>query len=150
MRPGPPRDPHRGIFTRPVVTLMTVGGVWSALVNLGLFVWALRSGRPADEAMTLVFVSLVMIQFFKAYNYRSDRHSVLRRPFANRWLNLAVVWEMALLILIVHLPFLERAFGTHRLTLFEWLLTAGLAFSVTPVLELAKWMERRGWFGKLD
>ena len=25
-----------------------------------------------------------------------------------------------------------------------------LAFTVSPVLELAKWMERRGWFGKLD
>ncbi len=146
----PPRDPRRGIFTRPVVTLMVVGGVWSALINIGLFVWALQSGRPAEEAMTLVFVSLVMIQFFKAYNYRSDRHTILRRPFANRWLNLAVLWEMALLILIVHLPFLERAFGTFALTSFDWLLTVGLAFTVTPVLELAKWMERRGWFGSID
>ena len=35
----------------------------------------------------MTFVSLVLIQFFKAYNFRSDRHSVFRRPFANRWLN---------------------------------------------------------------
>ena len=146
----PPRDPRHGIFTRPVVTLMLVGGVWSALVNLGLFVWALRSGRPREEAMTLVFVSLVMVQFFKAYNYRSDRHTVLRRPFANRWLNLAILWEMALLVLIVHLPFFERAFGTYALPPADWLLAAGLAFTVTPVLELAKWMERRGWFGEVD
>ncbi|HEX6901848.1 MAG TPA: cation-translocating P-type ATPase [Thermoanaerobaculia bacterium] len=146
----PPRDPRHGIFTRPVVTLMLVGGVWSALINLGLFVWALRSGHPREEAMTLVFVSLVMVQFFKAYNYRSDRHTVLRRPFANRWLNLAVLWEMALLVLIVHLPFFESAFGTYALSLADWLLVAGLAFTVTPVLELAKWMERRGWFGQVD
>ena len=146
----PPRDPRHGIFTRPVVTLMLVGGVWSALINLGLFVWALRSGRPREEAMTLVFVSLVMVQFFKAYNYRSDRHTVLRRPFANRWLNLAILWEMALLVLIVHHPFFERAFGTYALPLADWLLAAGLAFTVTPVLELAKWMERRGWFGEVD
>ena len=25
-----------------------------------------------------------------------------------------------------------------------------LAFTVSPVLELAKWFERRGWFGKMD
>ncbi len=91
-----------------------------------------------------------MIQFFKAYNYRSDRHTVLRRPFANRWLNLAILWEMALLVLIVHLPFFERAFGTYALPPADWLLAAGLAFTVTPVLELAKWMERRGWFGEVD
>ena len=40
----PPRDPRTGIFTRPVVTLMVVGGVWSTLVNLGLFAWALQLG----------------------------------------------------------------------------------------------------------
>ncbi len=27
----------------------------------------------------MTFVSLVLIQFFKAYNFRSDRHSVLRQ-----------------------------------------------------------------------
>lgn len=27
-----------------------------------------------EEAMTMTFVSLVLIQFFKAYNYRSDRN----------------------------------------------------------------------------
>ncbi|MBM3495759.1 MAG: cation-translocating P-type ATPase, partial [Armatimonadetes bacterium] len=77
-----PRDPRSGIFTRPLVTLVLVGGLWSALVNLGLFTWLLRSGRPLPEAMAMTFVSLVLIQFFKAYNYRSDRFSVLRRPFA--------------------------------------------------------------------
>lgn len=145
-----PRNPRVGIFTRPVVTLMMLGGIWSALVNLGLFIWALGSGRGLEQAMTMTFVSLVLIQFFKAYNFRSDRHSVLRRPFANKWLNLAILWELALLSLIVYLPFLHDAFGTYALTVTDWLIVAGLAVTVVPVLELAKWMERRGWFGSLD
>ncbi len=145
-----PRNPRVGIFTRPVVTLMMLGGIWSALVNLGLFIWALSSGRGLEQAMTMTFVSLVLIQFFKAYNFRSDRHSVLRRPFANKWLNLAILWELALLSLIVYLPFLHDAFGTYALPLTDWLIVAGLAVTVVPVLELAKWMERRGWFGSLD
>ncbi|HEX2269177.1 MAG TPA: cation-translocating P-type ATPase, partial [Pyrinomonadaceae bacterium] len=89
----PPRDSRRGIFTRPVVLLMVAGGVWSTVINLGVFIWALNSGRSVAEAMTMTFVSLVLIQFFKAYNFRSDRHSVLRQPFANKWLNLAILWE---------------------------------------------------------
>ncbi len=145
-----PRNPRIGIFTRPVVTLMTLGGVWSALVNLGLFTWALNSGRGLEQAMTMTFVSLVLIQFFKAYNFRSDRHSVLRRPFANKWLNLAIIWEMVLLSLIVYLPFLHDAFGTYALSVTDWLIVAGLAVTVVPVLELAKWMERRGWLGSMD
>ena len=145
-----PRNPRIGIITRPVVTLMALGGVWSALVNLGLFIWALNSGRGLEQAMTMTFVSLVLIQFFKAYNFRSDRHSVLRRPFANKWLNLAIIWELVLLSLIVYLPFLHDAFGTYALSPTDWLIVAGLAVTVVPVLELAKWMERRGWFGSVD
>lgn len=98
----------------------------------------------------MTFVSLVLIQFFKAYNFRSDRHSVLRRPFANKWLNLAILWELALLGLILYVPLLERIFGTFELPLVDWLIIVGAALTVSPVLELAKWMERRGWFGELS
>jgi Ca2+-transporting ATPase len=143
----PPRDPRRGIFTRPVVMLMLVGGLWSAFVNLVLFAGALWSGCERDEAMTLTFVSLVLIQFFKAYNFRSDRHSVLNRPFANRWLNLAVLWELVLLVAIVHVPLLHVPFGTFSLSWREWAVVLILALTVVPVLELTKWCERRGWFG---
>jgi Ca2+-transporting ATPase len=145
-----PRNPRTGIFTRPVVTLMLTGGTWSALLNLGLFTWALNSGRSLQEAMTMTFVTLVLIEFFKAYNYRSDRHSVLNRPFANKWLNYAVLWELLLLLLIVNLPFLQGAFGTLSLPLVDWFIVIGLALTISPVLELAKWMERQGWFGKMD
>jgi Ca2+-transporting ATPase len=145
-----PRDPRTGIFTRPVVTLMTIGGVWSTIVNLSLFTWALGSGMSTAEAMTVPFVSLVLIQFFKAYSYRSDRHSILNQLFANKWLNRAIAWELILLVLIVYLPFLHEPFGTFSLPLVDWLLVIGVAFTVVPVLEIAKWMERREWFGKLS
>lgn len=145
-----PRNPRTGIFTRPVVTLMTVGGVWSTVVNLGLFIWARQSGRSDAEAMTMTFVSLVLIQFFKAYNFRSDRHSVLNRPFANKWLNLAIIWELILLVLVVYMPFLHAPFGTFSLSAVDLAIVITLAFTVSPVLEIAKFLERRGWFGKLS
>jgi Ca2+-transporting ATPase len=140
----PPRDPRTGIFTRPVVTLMLVGGLWSTAVNLGLFVWALRSGLDPAEAMTMTFVSLVLIQFFKAYNFRSDHLSVLHRPFANRWLNWAILTQVAMLVGVVHLPFLHAPFGTYSLPPRDWLIVITLAFTVSPVLEAAKWWQRRG------
>ena len=144
-----PRDPRTGVFTRPVVILMVLGGLWSTLVNVGLFVWALHSGRSVAEAMTMTFVSLVLIQFFKAYNFRSDRLSVLHRPFANKWLNISILWELLLLAAVVHVPLLHAPFGTFSLTLADWAIVVILAATVSPVLELAKWFERRGWFGKM-
>lgn len=144
-----PRNPRTGIFTRPVITLMTVGGLWSMLVNLGLFAWALNSGRGTAEAITMTFVSLVLIQFFKAYNFRSDRLSVLIRPFANRWLNWAILWEIVLLFVVVYVPALHEPLGTFSLPLVDWVIVVGLALTISPVLEAAKWMERRGWFGEM-
>ncbi|MDE2483901.1 MAG: cation-translocating P-type ATPase [candidate division NC10 bacterium] len=145
-----PRNPRTGIFTRPVVTVMMVGGLWSAAVNLGLFSWALHSSRSIEHAMTMTFVSLVLIESFKAYNFRSDRHSVLNQPFANRWLNLAIVWGLVPLAIIVYAPFLHEPFSTVSLSLTDWAIVVVLASTVSPVLESAKWMERRGWFGEMS
>ena len=144
-----PRNPRVGIFTRPVVAMLLAAGLWSGIVNLTLFTWSLAAGRPVQEVMALTFVTLVLIQFFNAYNCRSDRLSAFHRPFANRWLNIAVAWELALLIAIVYVPFLQRAFGTFSFSAIDWLMTVALAFSIVPVLEAVKWMARRGWFGDL-
>jgi Ca2+-transporting ATPase len=144
-----PRNPRVGIFTRPVVAMLLAAGLWSGIVNLTLLTRALAAGRPVQEVMALTFVTLVLIQFFNAYNCRSDRLSAFRRPFANRWLNIAVAWELALLIAIAYVPFLQRAFGTFSFSAIDWLLTVALAFSIVPVLEAVKWMARRGWFGDL-
>ena len=140
----PPRDPRTGIFTRPVVFLMLLGGAWSMIVNLAVFGVALQSGRPLAEATTLTFACLVLVEFAKAYAYRSDRLSTFFRPFANRWLNLAIVWELGLLLLVVYVPFLQRPFRTQALTLEEWGIVLAAALSVWPVLELGKWALRRG------
>ena len=144
-----PRNPRTGIFTRPVVALMLAGGIWSTLINLGLFIWAMNSGRSQEEAMTMTFVSLVLVQFFKAYNFRSDRHSVFNRPFENKWLNTAILWEIALLLLIIYIPALHEPFNTFSLPLIDWAIIFGLSLTISPVLELVKWMERKGWLGTL-
>jgi Ca2+-transporting ATPase len=144
-----PRDPRLGIFTRPVVVMLLTGGLWSALVNITLFMWMMSSGRPLAEVMSMTFVSLVLIQFFKAYNYRSDHLSVFQKPFANKWLNIAIAWELVLLVAILYVPFLQRAFATFSLSLEDWLITTVMALSIVPVLEGVKWMTRRGWFGEV-
>lgn len=139
-----PNDPRQSIFTRPVLALMLTGGIWSTLVNISLFQWALKSGRSLQEAMTMTFVSLVLIQFFKAYNFRSESKPFYHKPFANRWLNLSIVWELVLLALIITLPFLRQAFSTFRLTLEDWLIVLLSSLTVIPAIEMVKYMIRKG------
>lgn len=134
-----PRAKGEGIFTKPVLMLMLVGGLWSCLVNLGIFKWALDSGRGMIEAQGLCFLTLIIIQFFKAYNFRSDKHSIFSIGiFKNKWLNLAIFWEAALLVVIVYTPFLQEAFHTFSLGALDWVIVILAAGTVFPVLELAK------------
>jgi Ca2+-transporting ATPase len=138
----PPRNPRTGIFMPPVVRLMVLGGSWSALTNLALFVGARYLGYTNQAAMTLTFVSLVLMEFFKAYGYRSDHQHVLHRPLTNRWLNAAILWELGLLILIIYVPFLQQAFDLTPLSLWEWMFLLFWSHTILPVLEFGKWLER--------
>src|SRR3989344_5695745 len=138
-----PRKLSHGIFSRSVVLLMVIGGVWSAMANIGLFSWSLWAGRSLQESMALVFISLTLIQFFKAYNFRSDKNSVLRRPFANKWLNAAIGGELIILLLVIYVPFLQAPFKTFSLLPADWILVILTAITIIPVLEITKWFLRK-------
>jgi Ca2+-transporting ATPase len=146
----PPRNREADIFNRRVVTLIAVGGAWSALVTLSMFTWALSSGRSLAEAMTMTVATLVVLELLKAFSFRSDRYSVLDGPFANKWLNLAVLWEIVLLVLVINLPFLQDAFGTTSLSPDEWAIMVGAASTIVLALELAKRVLRRGGTKDVD
>ena len=50
----------------------------------------------------------------------------------------------------MYVPFLQEAFGTYAISAVEWLALIGVAASIVPVLEIAKWLARRGRFGEMD
>jgi Ca2+-transporting ATPase len=142
-----PRPPRASPFDRDTVTLIVGGGLWSALVNIALFLWALSAGLGLQKAQTMAFVSLVLIQFLKAYNFRTGLLSMFHHMFANRWLNMAIIWELALLAVIIYWRAMHGPFGTVSLSLKEWLIVLLLAFSICPVLEVLKvWLRRRNRF----
>jgi uncharacterized membrane protein len=63
---------------------------------------------------------------------------------------MAVAWLLILLVAVIYVPVLQKLFGVFQFTLRDWVLATIGAFTVVPVLECAKWMERRGWFGELQ
>ncbi|MBI2077229.1 MAG: HAD-IC family P-type ATPase [Euryarchaeota archaeon] len=138
----PPRKPGRPMLDGRILGLMLVGGLYSAAANVAVFAWALASGRPLAEAMTTTFVSLVLIQFTKAYVFRSERRGIWVRPFENRWLNWAVLWEVSLLLVLIYVPPVRVLFGTVPLSLLDWAAIGAVALSVIPVLEPIKWWIR--------
>jgi len=144
-----PRDQRRSIFTRPVVSLMVLGGTWSTILHIGLFTVLLRRGVDLPRAMTMVFVTLIFLELFKSYIFRSDHRPVWEGMFRNIWLNLSVLVGIVPLVAVVAIPALRDIFKTVPLSIGEWGILALLAATVFPVVEGGKVLVRRGIFGHL-
>lgn len=138
-----PRAPHSSIFTRARIGLIALSGGWSAVVNLSIFGWALSTGISLPEAMSMTFVALVFLQFWNAYIFRSDVTTTFFRPFANKWLNIAVAWELILLLIVIEVPFFNKLMSTYPLPLHDWLIVFAASLTIIPVMEIGKWFSRR-------
>ena len=120
-------------------------GVVIALVSLLTMDFYLPGGLiphngPGDltTARTAGFTVLVFTSLFTCFTARSDTSSAFVGLFANRWLWGAVALSLLLQVAVVHLPFLNVAFGTAPLTLEQWLVCAAMASGVLVHSELRK------------
>ena len=126
-------------FVRATRSFFTPGVVWTAFVTLAVFIWAIHAGRGAVEARALCFVTLILMQFFNAFNCRSEHRSLFQiGVFANKWLWLAIIWECVILIFLLYIPVLQRAFRTFPLGAGDWLIVISSASTIFIVAEMYK------------
>ncbi len=93
-------------------------------------------------ARTAGFTVLVLAQLFNCFNARSETRSAWHGLFANRWLWGTVVLSAVLQVAVVHLEFLNQAFGTAPLSLAQWGVCIAMASGVLWFSELRKWILR--------
>jgi Ca2+-transporting ATPase len=148
----PPRPPGEGVFPLPVLVMMAVVTAYLTLVLIPLFhhyyQGYLAIGGDSElsliRAQTMVFVVIVLAELVNAFNCRSEYYSLFTVGlFANRFLVIAVVISLAMILLVVEWPPLARLFHTTPLGWQEWLFAAFLALLLIPAVELAKWLLRR-------
>jgi Ca2+-transporting ATPase len=147
----PPRDPRSGVITGQMWFDIVFVGVVMAAGTLGVMDWALpgglvtdgaAAGRGVRHAQTMAFTTLVFYQLFNAFNARFGDGSAFHKLLANRWLWLAVLVSVGLQLLVVHAPFLQRAFRTVPLAPRDWLVCVAVASSVLWLAELKKLVAR--------
>ena len=150
------RHPPRKLTDRVIDRQMQLGvllvGVVMGLVTLATIDLELPGGLvegSADlvEARTAGFTVLVLAQLFNTFNSRSERVSAFRGLFTNRWLWAAIALSLLLQVLVVHVPLLNRAFGTTPLSAGDWVRCFAMASLVLWADELKKllmrWLPRR-------
>ena len=106
--------------------------------------WLGAGPHSLELARTAAFTVLVLTQLFNCFNARSASASAFRAAFSNRWLWAAVALSTALQVAVVHLPFLNLAFGTVPLSAAQWGVCVVMASGVLWFSEGRKLL-RRHW-----
>nr|RPJ63817.1 MAG: hypothetical protein EHM12_01360 [Dehalococcoidia bacterium] len=95
----------------------------ATLMGSGIFLifnWA-QGQMSFEEAQTLAFCTMVVFEWFRAFNARSDEHTIFKLGFfRNRWLLLSIGVAIVLQLAVVYLPFMQIAFKTVPLSIDKW------------------------------
>ncbi|MBP9770657.1 cation transporting ATPase C-terminal domain-containing protein, partial [Candidatus Gracilibacteria bacterium] len=75
-----------------------------------------------SHARTLIFTEIVIFELFFAFVCKGKDNKNFFSYFSNGSLNLAVIFSLALQILIIYLPFAQTIFKTTPLSLKEWVI----------------------------
>jgi Ca2+-transporting ATPase len=121
---------------------LLVGLIISAGVIFN-FVSALEEGVSLEKARTIAVTTMVLFQFFQAWNSRSELQSVFRiNPFSNPFLFYSMVAAMLAQIAVVYVPALQWVFRTEPLAGSEWLRIVLVALTVVVGVEIDKAIRR--------
>ncbi len=143
----PPRAAGEGVITPQMWRGIVLVGVIMAAGTLFVLDASLPGGFVAGAgdlpyAQTMAFTTLMLFQIFNVVNARSDERSAFVHLFTNGWLWAAVAGSIALQVLVVYVPFLQRAFGTVGLSVRDWVFCVAVASSVLWLREASKLVVR--------
>jgi Ca2+-transporting ATPase len=141
---------------RPAGESILTARMWRGIVFVGLVMAAgtlvvLDASMPGGfiagsgtvaHAQTMAFTTLMLFQMFNVLNARSDEQSAFVHLFTNAWLWAALSGSVVLQALVVHLPFLQRAFGTVPLSAADWITSIAVASTVLWLREANKAITR--------
>lgn len=148
----PPRKLNERLLDKKVIF---IGFIWYGLIITifalgGYFLVNYLNGWPSNalaspdsqvyvKATTMMLVGVVFSQIGMVMNNRTDRESVFKRGiFSNKYINLGLIVEIAILVCIIYVPILNGIFNTAPLGIIEWIYAIMIPFIVFGIEELRK------------
>ena len=144
----PPRNLNEHIITRPLLLRAFIWlGLLQGLVAVAAFYfqywtngyWGQWLDLPSkgllyQSATAMALAAVVVTQMGNLFAQRSVRTSVFRsKPFTNRLIWVALAVELAIVFIIIYVPFFQRFFHTAGFPASNWLFLLALS----PILLLA-------------
>ena len=140
----PARDPKEPMFTRPLqIRTLYVAGLM-VIGAYGLYEWQLYQGVSIVAARTIVVNVVVLVQLVYLFNCRSLTQPVTKvGMLTNRWALIGALGMLALQLVFVYTPVMQRLFETEAVPWDSWLEVALLALLIAGVVEWEKALRRR-------
>lgn len=128
----PPRNPKEPILTQS--HWIEIAG-WAAVIAMCVLASLLLAKHWLNlenlAAVTVSFMTIALSKLWFTFNLRSPRSSLVRNEIThNKWIWLAILLCLALLVAAIYLPLLTKLLGTKKLSFNGWSLA--IAMSLLP------------------
>lgn len=135
----PPRDPKESVFSWDVRAFISLALIIEIPFFFFLFYHELYD---ITHARTEIFFLFVIIELIIALNFRSMRYSIFKaRP--HKWLLLAIVWEVILIVVLIQIPSVRDAFGIIKPSFSDLQIILGFGIIVFISMEVIKVILRK-------
>ncbi len=135
------------IQTSAVLVAFILGLYWHLDTSGGILSVFQQNWRGVEvtHAVTMAFVTLSLVELFRANTVRSDRTPLIKLGLlSNIYMQLAILISLVLLLLVVNVPFLQNIFDTTFLTFREWAVVVGLGLIPAVFDETKKMLFQAG------
>lgn len=148
-----PRNSNESLFANGTGVDVALRGLFMGiLIIISYFIGEFIETGAIDlsvsslDGMSMAFLTANFVQVFHAICMRSQRESLFKLKSFNWWLLGAFILASILTIGVIYIPFFTNLFNFTAISLKEFLIAFGLAFSVVPGTEIIKFFQRK--FGK--
>jgi len=133
----PPRDPNRELLnTRNLFMISTMA---ITMVSMAAIAYYYGLQDNIELARTMAFTSISVMIIVNAYNFRSLEKTIGQfNPFKNKWIILASLITIPLVLMTLYYEPLQEVFGTVPLTTNQWMIAGGTGLATLGLLEVVK------------
>lgn len=144
-----PRGRKSNFFDGGVMGAIIYQGIFQTVLVLGVYGWALMFPEHADyrmvheDALTMAFATLGLIQLVHAFNVKSVYQSIFTvGAFKNRTFNWAIPVAFLLLMVTIVVPGFNNLFHVSHLSVTQWLAVIIGSLLMVVLTEIVKAVQR--------
>jgi len=140
-----PRKPEARLLDGGRLAAIGAEGLMLSAIALGAFAYSLYGlHQEVEQARTVAFTVLVIVQLVHAFNCRSERWSLFQVGVAtNRPLLLAVVLSLGIQAAVLTVPVAAPIFKIASLPIEDWVLMGATGILPFVIIEVVKQWRRR-------